>query len=182
MAVVRQATILDAASIGRIEVETWRDTYAGMLPEKLLLGLSTRHRSRAWTQFLARFPADMLVATGARGAVIGFGNCGNQRGALEGFAGEVFTLYVAPEAQGQGVGRLLLLGLFKRLLRCELTSAAVWVLRDNPSRFFYERVAGRLVAERQIDIGGAEVDAVAYGWRDLAAVLKAQAGTGRSLG
>ena len=65
-----------------------------------------------------------------------------------------------------------------RLMRRGLPSALVWVLRDNPSRFFYERLGGKAVATRPISVGGIDVDAVAYGWRDLAAVLEAQSTAG----
>jgi ribosomal protein S18 acetylase RimI-like enzyme len=177
MTLVRQATVLDVAAIGRIEVETWRETYPGVLPDKLLIGLSPRQRARSWTAYVARSPADILVATAERGAVVGFGNCGAQRGAVPGLAGEIFTLYVAPEHQGRGIGRQLLMGLFRRLVRSDLPSAVVWVLAQNPSRFFYERTGGSLVARRNIDVGGARVDAVAYAWRDLRSVIRAQAGT-----
>ena len=177
MVLVRQATVLDVAAIGRIEVETWRETYPGILPDKLLVGLSPRQRARSWTSYVARSPADILVATGEKGAVIGFGNCGIQRGGVPDLAGEIFTLYVAPDHQGQGIGRQLLMGLFRRLIRRDLASAVVWVLAQNPSRFFYGRLGGVAVAQRAIDIGGAKVDAIAYAWRDLPAALRAQAGT-----
>ena len=35
MTVIRPARAADAAAIGRIHVETWRDTYAGMLPDRV---------------------------------------------------------------------------------------------------------------------------------------------------
>jgi hypothetical protein len=62
--------------------------------------------------------------------------------------------------------------MFERLLRLRQESALVWVLRANPSRFFYERLGGRPCGERPIPIGGVTVEAVAYGWRDLGAALR----------
>jgi ribosomal protein S18 acetylase RimI-like enzyme len=179
MSVVRQATLLDAAAIARVEVETWRETYAGILSEKLLVGLSAEQRTRSWSAHLLRSPRGTLVATGPRGTVIGFGNCGAQRGGVTGFKGEIFTLYVQPEAQGNGLGRALLAGLFHRLVEQGMSSAIVWVLEQNPSRFFYERVGGTRIARRALQVGGSDVDALAYAWRDLPAILRAQAGTGR---
>ena len=52
------------------------------------------------------------------------------------------------------------------------------MLRDNPARFFYERLGGKLASHRKLQVAGVSVEAIAYGWRDLASVLKAQAGTG----
>jgi hypothetical protein len=46
-------------------------------------------------------------------------------------------------------------------------------LRDNPARFFYERLGGRLVSHKPIPVGGISVEALAYGWPDLPAYLTA---------
>lgn len=176
---IRAATVADAAAIARVDVETWRDTYAGVLPQAMLVGLAPEQRRRGWARYIVRAPGDVLVATHRTDGVIGFGSCGVRRGGPVAFAGEVFTLYVEPGYQGEGVGRRLLLHLFGRLLRRSLPSAVVWVLRDNPARFFYERLGGKLAASKPLMVGGIDVDALAYGWRDLAAVLEAQSRAGR---
>jgi len=50
-------------------------------------------------------------------------------------------------------------------------SALVWVVRGNPARYFYERLGGRQVMHRPIPVAGQPVEAIAYGWRNLATVL-----------
>jgi len=181
MSTIRRARLQDARTIARIEVETWRTTYAGMLPDRVLLRMSTERQAGSWAGFLRQRPGDVLVAQQAQPTgdiVVGFGNCGPQRDALLGYAGEVYTLYIAPEAQGRGFGRLLLLGLFARLVQLGHRSALVWVVRANPARFFYERLGGKLVLHRPIPLGGAPIEAIAYGWMDLPALLDRQARSG----
>jgi ribosomal protein S18 acetylase RimI-like enzyme len=182
MGIIRQARLQDARAIGRIEVETWRATYAGMLPDRVLLGMSEERQTASWAGFLRHRPGDVWVAAEDRpldGSVasrlVGFGNCGPQRDRQLGFAGEIYTLYIAPEAQGHGLGRQLLLALFARLIDCGHRSALVWVVRANPSRFFYERLGGKLVLLKQIPVGGVPVDAIGYGWADLRAALDREA-------
>jgi ribosomal protein S18 acetylase RimI-like enzyme len=177
MSTIRQARLADARAIGRIEVETWRSTYAGMLPDRVLLGMSEQRQTASWAGFLRHRPGDVYVAEPGAAAprVQGFGNCGPQREPAFGFAGEIYTLYVAPESQGQGLGRQLLLALFARLVHCGHRSALIWVVRANPARFFYERLGGKLVLNRSIPLGGAPVEAAGYGWRDLSALLDREA-------
>ncbi len=176
MSSIRQARLQDARTIGRIEVETWRATYAGMLPDRVLLGMSLERQTASWAGFLRHRPGDVFVAqSGGDGRLLGFGNCGPQRERGFGFAGEVYTLYVAPEAQGAGLGRQLLLTLFARLVHCGHRSALVWVVRANPSRFFYERLGGKLVMTRPIPVGGVPVESLGYGWRDLRTLLDREA-------
>lgn len=178
---VRPGRLADAQAIARIEVETWRTTYAGMLPDRVLLGMSERRQTASWGSFLRQRPDDVRIAEGAKAAVTGFGNCGAQRNSAIDFAGEIYTLYVSPEAQGEGAGRALLLGLFSRLVAIDYGSALVWVVRANPARYFYERLGGTQVMHRPIPLGGQQVEAVAYGWRDLAAVLGRHARSGDGL-
>jgi ribosomal protein S18 acetylase RimI-like enzyme len=169
---VRLARPTDARAIARLDVETWRTTYAGVLSPNYLVGLSERRREIGWRMAIMREPRDVRVAIDVTGTVVGFGSCGPSRGERH-FPGEVFTLYVGPDRQNQGIGRRLLIALFRRLVTSGLDAAIVWVLRENPARFFYERVGGRLVSHKPIPVGGSRVEALAYGWPDLPAYLAA---------
>src|SRR5665213_2856804 len=127
---IRPAHPDDAAAIARLDVETWQAAYAGILETPYLVGLSTERRERGWANAIRREPRDVRVATTPDGAIIGFGSCGRCRDE-KGFTGEVFTLYVAPDWQNQGIGRLLLTALFSRLVELNHQSAVIWVLSDN---------------------------------------------------
>jgi ribosomal protein S18 acetylase RimI-like enzyme len=167
---IRPAQPRDARGIARIDVETWRTTYAGVLSSSYLVGLSERRREAGWRVVILHEPRDVRVATNPTGTIVGFGSCGPNRGDRF-FAGEVFTLYVNPDRQNQGIGRRLLIALFRRLVAARRHSAIVWVLRDNPARFFYERLGARQVSQRSLAVGGMVIEAIAYGWRDLPAYL-----------
>ena len=167
---IRPARPGDASGIARLDVETWRATYAGVLSTAYLVGLSERRREAGWRSVILREPLDVRVAVDATGAILGFGSCGPNRGD-RGFTGEVFTLYVAPDWQNRGIGRRLLIALFRRLVAAGRRSAILWVLRDNPSRFFYERLGARQISRKPLAVGGAAVQAIAYGWQDLPGFL-----------
>jgi ribosomal protein S18 acetylase RimI-like enzyme len=98
---------------------------------------------------------------------VGFGSCGPARDASLNHAGEIYTLYVLPDFHDLGIGRRLLRGLFDRLATRGMDSALVWVLADNPSRFFYESMGGRRVAERDERVWGTVLTEAAYGWTDF---------------
>jgi len=167
---IRPARPGDARGIARLDVETWRTTYAGVLSTVYLVGLSERRREAGWRSVILREPRDVRVAADSTGAILGFGSCGPNRGDRA-YAGEVFTLYVAPDWQNQGIGRRLLIGLFQRLVVTGRRSAMLWVLRDNPSRFFYERLGAHQISRKPLAVGGAAVEAIAYGWQDLPGFL-----------
>jgi len=164
----------DARRIARLDVETWRAAYAGILTTPFLVNLSAQRREVGWAAVIEREPRDVRVAVDQDGDILGFGSCGRCRGGAE-FAGEVFTLYVAPDWQNRGIGRRLLLALFKRLVAQGCGSAIIWVLRDNPGRFFYQRLGGREVRRKVFAVGGTRVEATGYAWRDLPRFLETMA-------
>jgi ribosomal protein S18 acetylase RimI-like enzyme len=169
---VRRAGPADVVAIARIEVETWRATYAGMLPDRVLIGMSERRQQSAWAGLVRYRPGDVIVVEEPETGIVGFGNCGAQRDPTLPYSGEIFTLYVTPDAQNRGVGRQLLSALFERLLHKGNSSALIWVIRANPSRFFYEHMGGKFILTRRIRVGGEPVEAIAYGWPDLRTLLR----------
>jgi ribosomal protein S18 acetylase RimI-like enzyme len=168
---IRAARPGDARRIARLDVETWRATYAGILATSFLVGLSAARRELGWATVIEREPHDVRVAVASDGSILGFGSCGRCRPGAS-YAGEVFTLYVAPDWQNQGIGRALLLALFARLVAQSCGSAIIWVLRDNPGRFFYQRLGGSEVQHKLFTVGGTRIGAVGYAWRDLPSFLE----------
>ena len=174
---LREATALDAEAIARIHVETWRAAYAGLLPEKYLVQLSVEARSTSWRESIGKKAAGtVLVTENEAGELVGFGSCGPNRIPQPPFEGEVYTLYVSPDWQNLGLGRVLLRGLFEELAAAGMTSAFLWVLADNPSRFFYEALGGQPVGQRWENFAGTRLEETAYGWTDLIGWIKAEQG------
>jgi len=171
---LRKARHDDAAAIARLHVDTWRTTYAGMLPDGLLLKMSLERQTRMWERMLQEGET-VIVADDRRVGPIGFGSYGPNRSGRDEFSGEVYTLYVAPDHQSCGVGRGLLQSLFGALAREGHETALIWVLAENPSRFFYEAMGGHRIAERDTMMWGATVRELAYGWADIRAVIGARA-------
>jgi len=171
---IRTARLDDAGPIARLDVETWQATYAGILGTPYLSGLSAARREIGWTNMIRREPRDVHVAADSAGDVVGFGSCGTARGEPD-FTSEIFTLYVAPDWQNQGIGRRLLLAMFARLVAQGHGAAVIWVLRENPSRFFYQRLGGKEVRRKLIAFNGEKLPASGYGWRDLSGYMAANA-------
>ncbi|TWT10284.1 GNAT family N-acetyltransferase [Reyranella sp. CPCC 100927] len=171
---IRPARLDDAAVLARIYVAAWRDTYAGILPDALLVSMSDVRHAAAWQQELSTRDShsDTLVAEDDDG-VLGLLTLGParrvSRAQLEG--GEIYRLYVAPDRQGEGAGKALLMAGFDWLISRDVDAVIIWVLADNPSRFFYEAMGGTRLGEKTDSVGGTKVREVAYGWTDLVAAL-----------
>ncbi len=175
--VLRRGRPGDGPEIARVHVETWRTTYAGIVPAGYLVGMTTAKKVAVWESTLRRkgaeivLVAEVLGKTGSEAGarLVGFGSCGLARAGP--CRGEVYTLYVASDWQGQGIGARLLRGLFEALRSAGVNDALIWVLRANPARFFYEAMAGQRLAERREPFAGVQLEETAYRWPDLAAWL-----------
>jgi L-amino acid N-acyltransferase YncA len=170
MARLRTARQADARAIARVHVEAWRSTYAGMLPDGYLAGLSVESHARRWKRMLTPHGDTAVVVEDAEAGVVGFGSAGPSRESgrpAADWSGEVYTLYLLTDWQGRGLGRALLHALFDRLRERDLDRVLLWVVAANPTRFFYEAMGGRVVARRCEPFAGIMLDELAYGW-DLA--------------
>lgn len=165
---VRPARPEDAAAVARIYVETWRSVYAGVVPDRVLTQMSHLRQSLAWRREIGmRGARRILVADLKDPGVVGFVGVGPSRYGPLPFDGEIHTLYVADDFQGRGIGRALLGAGLAALREKGFAAAVVWVLSANPSRFFYEAMGGRKVAERNELLWGTVLHETAYGWPDL---------------
>lgn len=172
---IRRAVPGDARDIARVHVETWRSAYAGILPDRVIVQMSVDEKAAAWRQLVQRQDTieTVIVAEMDDGSIVGFASCGAAGPeAMHDYDGEIHTLYVLPDWQEQGIGRALLCGCFRLLVTAGLANAHLWVLADNPSRFFYEAMGGKRISERDEQLWGATVHECAYGWSDLSTLPK----------
>ena len=162
---IRRATPGDATQIGVVHVAGWRSAYAGILPDHSLTRLSAQRQAAQYDQDIRAGRAGFVAVHG--GGVAGFTTCGRPRTAGLG-DGEVETLYVLDDWRDQGIGRRLMAAAAGHLAASGCDSLFLWVLRDNPGRWFYERLGGRIARVGTTPVGGVDVAQVAYVWNDLA--------------
>ena len=184
--VVREARPADVPGIARVHVDTWRTTYRGIVPDDYLDALSYEARERFWARALERLaaagamgeahPGGHFVAEAPGGEIVGFASCGREATGDPHYPGELYAIYVLDAWQGQGLGRRLARAVADQLAAAGLDAMLVWVLADNPMRRFYEALGGRLLREKQVEIGGVALVEVAYGWPDTAVLRGVERG------
>lgn len=169
---VRRATVDDAEAIERIRVETWRATYRGLLPDGLIDQLQPNvERRRERLRSLSGSEVNLVAVEGSD--VVGYAFAGPERSHDRDYPGEVYAIYVLPNAQGRGHGRALIRECARELADRGTTALLIWVLRENQiGRGFYERMGGRPVREKPLEeFPGAENHVeIAYCWDDTAAL------------
>jgi len=172
--VVRSARSADAHGIANVHRESWRTTYAGILPLEVIAREAGRKSELAWRHVLERESgvAATLVAERPGEGIVGFSFCGAARSGLEGLEAEIYALYVLQSCQRRGIGRELVRASARHFVRHGLFGFYLWVLKANRARLFYEALGGEAVAEKTERLGGHPFAEVAYAWHDLTALVE----------
>jgi ribosomal protein S18 acetylase RimI-like enzyme len=89
--------------------------------------------------------------------------------------GEVQTLYVQDDWRERGVGRRLMRAAAAHLAAIGCGSVSVWVLSENPARWFYQRLGGQAVASGSVHVAGQGVSQTAFSWDPIEKLLRATA-------
>jgi ribosomal protein S18 acetylase RimI-like enzyme len=166
--IVRPAREEDIPSIARVHVESWRTTYRGIVADSFLAGLSYQKHEERHRKYMAQPGAVYFVAEFPRGCIVGFLSGGPERSGDLRFPGELYAIYVLDQHRRHGIGSALVRQWATSLRQATLNSALVWVLADNkPAVDFYGRLGGKPLREQMIEIGGASLRELAYGWEDL---------------
>ena len=176
--VVRAASVGDAPHIARIHRESWRTTYAGILPLDVIAAYAGRKSEAAWRRRLVDAPAWEVTWIAERGGEpVGIASCGDARHQLEGIEAEIYALYVLQAHQRCGVGRALVRACARHFVRQGQFGFYLWVLKANRARMFYEAMGGVEMAEKVERVGRLHAFAqVAYGWHDLTALVSTPEG------
>jgi GNAT superfamily N-acetyltransferase len=166
---VRSARPEDAANLARIYIESWQDTYPGIVSSSLLGAMSFKGHAKRWQNMIRKGGA-VLVAEDARHGVIGLCSLGAARDGGAGFEGEIYTLYVDPAFLGRGTGSALMAGAFAAFKARGLRSCLIWAHAKNNACYFYEAMGGRRVATRTTRLLGELTPEIGFGWTQLATV------------
>jgi L-amino acid N-acyltransferase YncA len=172
---VRKAQIADANDIGFVQVDSWRTTYAGIVPDEYLASLSAISRADRWKEQFHDETTLIFVAQDETG-VFGFASGGKLRDPIEGYDAELYAIYLLQDKQRRGAGKILCQKLAEALRMKDFRSLIVWVLAKNPSAGFYAHLGGIPVDEKQIDIGGVQLTETAFGWASLDSLAESTRG------
>ncbi|MCB9454131.1 MAG: GNAT family N-acetyltransferase [Anaerolineaceae bacterium] len=168
--IIRPAHRDDAMAVARVQVDSWRTSYAGIVPHDHLTQLRYEDRAAKWGRNLDNpaWRSVLYVAEDIPGQIIGFACAGPEHDDTPGYTGEVYAIYLLQAAQRKGAGRALMRACAQWLLTHDYRTMLVWVLAANDSaRRFYEALGGQYIHEKTVEIGGTPLLEVAYGWQDI---------------
>ncbi|WP_349956043.1 GNAT family N-acetyltransferase [Rhizobium sp. ZPR3] len=174
---IRPAVEGDLPGIARVVVDAWRATFAGLLPEDFLKGMSYSHQEQRHRRYLGHAGIIYYVAEDEKGEVVGFASGGSSRDSGFSHEAEVYALYLLPAYQRRKIGSALFAKVAGDLGDMGHKGLLALALENNPNRVFYERLRGQPVSTEPLTLGGTAVGQIAYVWDDIPALMESLRGS-----
>lgn len=168
---IRNATPEDVPAIAHVHTQSWRETYTGRIPEEVLSQLTLERRLAQWQRYMEQGSKHVLVLE-HEGQVVGFARAMPHPETTLGTASELESIYLLKAHQGKGAGRQLMTAAVQHLQDAGATTMGLWVLKDNPTIGFYERMGGVQTAENSMRWFGHDLPVIGYVWQDLGPILR----------
>ncbi len=168
---IKKAGIRSVCGIAEVQVDCWRTTYKGIMPDEKLCALSYEKSAEKWKEFFTSgrksdFRNTVLVAK-KNDETVGFCAGGEVRKfskRTEGYKGEIKAVYILKEHQKKGLGRIFLKYFEEMFRKKEIFSYIIWVLKDNASKGFYRKMGGKLITTKTYEIGGKKLKGLCFGF------------------
>jgi ribosomal protein S18 acetylase RimI-like enzyme len=157
MVTVRLAGAADADAIGRVQVESWRAAYTGLMPDEAVAGFDVESRQRQWREWLGdrSRPGSATFVVEDGGEVVGFASVGASWDEEAEAEAQLYSIYLHPSCWDRGIGRALLRRAEESMRSSGYRRGVLWVLEGNEraERFYraagWEQDGGRKVEEFQ---------------------------------
>jgi ribosomal protein S18 acetylase RimI-like enzyme len=137
---IRRAVSADAATVGRIHVESWNVAYRGIMPDDVIARSDLTYRTRFWAERIAD-PDWPIFLIEEQGEAVAFCQMIPTKDPDDDATrvGHITSLHVLPQLRGRGYGRILIDHVFAEFRRRGFTEVTLWVLEENGNaRKFYE--------------------------------------------
>jgi GNAT superfamily N-acetyltransferase len=153
---VRRARVEDAAEMARVNVRSWRETYRGLMPDRVLDDPGfERARERFWIAILTeeRYREARAAVAERDGEVIGIALGGPAEDPESPWNSQLYVLYVVAAEHGSGAGAALLDDVLD-----PHEPALLWVADPNPrAQAFYRKHGFVPDGTAQMDDGVREI-------------------------
>jgi len=148
---VRAATLADAPELARVQGESWRLVYRGLMSDNVLDHPDfISYQTQVWTKALTTPSAELKIAAALQDdQIIGVASSGPPRDDDATWDRQLYTMYVDAQYYGQGVGEALLDFVLK-----PDESAALFVAEANPRAVAFYRKHGFIPDGRIQDYKG----------------------------
>ncbi len=164
---IRAAVMADSEAIATVHIQSWRETYPGIMPQKRLDSMSIERSAKHWQANISG--AFTVLVAEVEGRVVGFASGGANYEYTDCETGlgnacdcELGALYLLQEFQGRGIGKAIFNRFVELMKQEQHTTMIVWVAEKNLSTGFYAALGGELVDRKILVVCDMPVPVLGY--------------------
>ncbi len=163
--IIRRAQAQDLKPIADLQLESWKDTYAGVLPKDYFFNQAAADIHRHWCEL--KISNDDVVLVAENKEIIGFIAVWCRPDPF------IDNLHVKPSHRGQKIGFAMMEAVAQILFKLGKKTAYLWVFLSNKKAIrFYEKLGGVRKEEAIKMIFGHEVLSVKIEWEDISVIYE----------
>lgn len=181
---IRDARVEDCPSLAHIIIRATQHTFRGLVPDKCLDWLTPEQSEVNWAKnfgldgspnpgfnlYVAE--TDLKEVTGLALIMKISSDDYYEPSVPKQYSQELRSLQVDPVWHRQGIGRLLVEHIAKKLKQRNTAHMLVRVLKENPNRAFYEHLGAVPLGSRPYNWEGYLTEEIVYGWQNLNELIK----------
>lgn len=169
---IRKVRISDAEKIARVNVDTWRSTYTGLIDKKTLDNLSYSDKFDGWRNKIESLDnRTTIFIAELDGELVGFALASQDQQERNirsvNYKGELMAIYVSDKFQRKGIGIRLVRRIVDYFIDNNVNSMCVWTIKNNPFYKFYTKLGAEPFDSKPHLIDQKEYTLIGYGWKDL---------------
>ncbi|HLE12816.1 MAG TPA: GNAT family N-acetyltransferase [Bacteriovoracaceae bacterium] len=164
---IRPAKSSDAESCAKIHMQSWEETYRGIMPDSILNSVKFESRLKMWGKIISEPNIFTFVAEVKGEGIVGYCSGGKNRSSLFPGHGEISGIYLLKKYQGMGIGVALFNRGMRHLTSLGFSKMALWVLTENKTRQFYEKLGGTPGPCQDVPVEGTVLKEISYVWNDI---------------
>ncbi len=170
--IVRPLELADAEAAASLHIETWLDTYRGLVPDSRLDALNLKDSLDLWNRILTQSdPRHQRLDVGAfqNGELVGIAGCGKPRENW-GYDSELWAINVPKRCQRLGAGKAMMRACVQHALNIGARNLYLYCVigNDNAMQFYHH--LGAVDSDRIKVSDGYEDRALV--WNDLEALAR----------
>jgi GNAT superfamily N-acetyltransferase len=162
----------DASAVAALHIETWRDTYRGIIPDSKLDALNQKDSESTWMRILTQGdPKWCLQSIGAfqNGELLGIAGAGKPREDW-GYDSELWAVNVPRRFQKRGAGKALVRDCVRHALSFGARSMYLYCAIGNENAMQFYRYFGAVDSDHIVARDGYREQAMI--WGDLEALAR----------
>lgn len=152
--IIRNIEEKDIPSVAEIRVNGWQVAYRGIVDDRFLDSMDVNKeiekRKKGYKQ-------NGFIVAELNKEVVGFCRYIDNNKFTQDMSNidcELLALYVKPNLKYNGIGTKMFKFVVDEFIRKNKTKMIVWCLKDNePSKRFYTKMGGKIMGEKEIEIG-----------------------------